>query len=106
VLWKFNYVVKPTGAKSPSQNGAVEIYNDKLAVRTRTLLYGAGLPVKYWSAALLHAEYLNNCLVHSVTRRTPFEGFYGHKPDITFLMMFGSWVCVKCMGSGIVTGLS
>ncbi len=55
VLRQYNYVVEPTGADSPSQNGAMETYNNKLAVRTCTLLYGAGLPAKYWSAALLHA---------------------------------------------------
>jgi hypothetical protein len=44
LLRKHRYVLEPTGADSPSQNGAVEIYNDKLAIRTRTLLYGAGLP--------------------------------------------------------------
>ncbi len=29
ILQKFHYVLEPTGADSPSQNGAVEIYNDK-----------------------------------------------------------------------------
>jgi hypothetical protein len=33
-----------------------------------------------------------------VTKKTPFEGFYGHKPDIEFLKMFGSRVCVKQSG--------
>jgi hypothetical protein len=67
-------VFEPTGADSPSQNGAAEIYNDKLAIRTQTLLYGAGLPAKFWSSALLHAVYLHNPLVHSSTKHTPFEG--------------------------------
>jgi hypothetical protein len=98
VLWQYNYVVEPTGADSPSQNGMVEIYNDKLAIHTCTLLYGAGLLAKYWSAVLLHAVYLNNHLIHSVTQRTSFDGFYGRKPDITYLKMFGSQVCVKYMG--------
>jgi hypothetical protein len=39
VLQTHNYVIEPTGADSPSQNGAVEIYNGKLAVCARTLLY-------------------------------------------------------------------
>jgi len=43
-----HYTLEPTGADSPSQNGAVEIYNDKFAVRTQTLLYGSGLPAKFW----------------------------------------------------------
>ena len=90
--------MEPTGADSPSQNGAVEIYNDKLAVRTRTLLYGAGLPAKYWSSALQHSVYLHNRLVHTVTKKTPFEALYGHKPDIGHLKLFGSRVCVKISG--------
>ncbi len=98
VLRERQYVFEPTGADSPSQNGTVEVYNNKLAVRTRTLLYEANLPAKYWSVALLHAVYLNNCLVHLVTKKTPFEGFYGHKPDIEYLKMFGSRVCVKRTG--------
>ena len=91
--------MEPTGADSPSQNGAVEIYNNKLAIRARTLLYGSGLPAKYWSAALIHSVYLNNRLVHTVTKKTPFEGFYGAKPDIRHLKLFGSRVCVKRSGS-------
>ena len=65
VLRTHNYVLEPTGADSPSQNGAVEVYNNKLAIRARTLLYGSGLPAKYWSAALQHSVYLHNRLVHS-----------------------------------------
>ncbi len=98
VLQTHHYVVEPTGADIPSQNGAVEIYNGKLAVRARTLLYGSGLPAKYWSAALLHLVYLHNQLVHHVTQKTPFKGYYGIKPDLTHLKMFGSRVCVKCSG--------
>ncbi len=85
VLAEFGFVVKPTGADSPSQNGGTESYNHILAVKVRTLLYGTGLPACFWSAALLHAVYLHNCLVHSATVRTPYEGWYGRKPDVTHL---------------------
>ena len=34
---EFHYVVEPTGSDCPSQNGAAEINNDKLAVKVRTL---------------------------------------------------------------------
>ena len=98
VLRKYNYVMEPTGADSPSQNGAIEIYNNKLAIRARTLLYGSGLPAKYWSAALQHSVYLANRLVHTITKKTPFEAFYGIKPDIAHLKLFGSRVCVKRSG--------
>ncbi len=66
VLRMHNYVLEPTGADSPSQNGSVEIYNNKLAIRARTLLYGSGLPAKYWSSALMHSVYLHNRMVHAM----------------------------------------
>jgi hypothetical protein len=68
--------------------------NDTLGIRTRALLYGAGLPAKYWSAALVHSVYLPNRLVHSSTLSTPFGLYYGVKPDLEFLRTFGSRVCV------------
>jgi hypothetical protein len=99
MLNTFSYVVESTGADSPFQNGGAEIYNNTLAVKTRMLLYGAGLPAKFWSIALLHSIYLHNRLVHSATNKTPYEGWYGRKPDITHLKTFGSRVCVKRTGS-------
>jgi hypothetical protein len=54
MLKDFGYVVECTGADSPSQNGGAKIYNNTQAVKVRTLLYGFGLPAKFWSAALLH----------------------------------------------------
>jgi hypothetical protein len=98
VLWKFHYTLEPTGADSPSQNGAVEVYNNKFTVHTRTLLFGSGLSAEYWSAALLHLVYLHNCLVHLETKKTPFKEYYGLKPKLASLKLFGSWVCVKRAG--------
>jgi len=60
--------------------------------------YGSGLPAKFWSAALLHSIYLHNCLVHSETKVTPFERYFGMKPDLSHLKLFGSRVCVKRSG--------
>ncbi len=99
VLRTHRYVMEPTGADSPLQNGSVEIYNDKLAVRMQTLLYNAGLPAKFWSTALLHSVYLHNPMVHTVVKKTPYEGYYGFKPDIGHLKLFGSRVCAKRSGN-------
>ncbi len=52
-----HYKLEPTGSDTPSQNGNVEIYNDKLGARVRSLLYRSCLPAKYWSGALLHCVY-------------------------------------------------
>ena len=97
-LRNFHYTLEPTCVDSPSQNGVVEMYNDKFAVRARTHLFGSGLLAKYWSAALLHLVYLHNGLVHSETKKTPFKGYYGIKPDLAFLKLFGSRVCIKRTG--------
>ena len=97
---EFAYTVEPTGADSPLQNGGAKIYNGTLAVKVRTLLYGSGLPAKFWSAALLHSIYLHNRLVHSSVGMTPYEAcWYGRRPDVTFLKTFGSKVCVRQLGS-------
>jgi hypothetical protein len=80
------------------QNGAVESYNGKLAVCIQTLLFGLGLPAKYWSSALIHSVYLHNWLVHTVMRKTLFEAYFGVKPDLSCLKPFGLRVCVKHSG--------
>ena len=98
LLRTFHYTIEPPGEDSPSQNGAAKIYNNKFAVRTRTLLYGSGLPTTFWSSALLHSVYLHNRLVHQETGVTPFKRYYGSKPDLSSLKVFGLQVCVKKSG--------
>jgi hypothetical protein len=97
-LTEFSYKVEPTGADSPSQNGQAKKWNNVFAVTTRALLYGAALETKYWSVALLHAVYLHNCRVHSRTGVTPFEGWWGVKPNLKYLKLFSARVCVKRTG--------
>jgi hypothetical protein len=64
----------------------------------RTLLYGANLPAKYWSAAAVHATYLMNRRVHSTIQMTPYEAWWDNKPDLSLLKVFGARVCVKVTG--------
>jgi hypothetical protein len=77
---EFTYLVEPMGANSALQNGGVEIYNNTLAVKVQTLLYGSGIPAKFWPATLLHAVYLHNCLVHSATGKNPSKVGSGGNP--------------------------
>ncbi len=65
----------------------------------RCSIYGLGLPAKYWSAALCHAVFLYNRLVHDGTKKTPFEGYYGMKPYLSHLKLFGSRDCIKQAGN-------
>ena len=98
MMEKHAYVIEPTGADSPSQNIGAEKWNDTLAVTARALLYGSALPAKYWSAAITHAAYLHNRRVHHGLMCTPYERWYGRKPDLRNLRVFGSRVCVKKTG--------
>lgn len=99
------FVVEPTGADSPNQNKQAERYNDTFGVTVRVLLYGSGLPVQFWSAALIHAAYLHNRRVHKSILMTPFEAWNGFKPDLRTLRVFGSRVCVKQTGKRRSTGI-
>ncbi len=80
LLRDFHYTLEPTGTDSPSQNGGVEVYNNKFAVCTRTLIYGSDLPAKFWSAALLHSVYHHNWLVHTDTKSPPLEVILARNP--------------------------
>jgi hypothetical protein len=97
-MMKCGYVVEPTGADSPDQNKGAEKWNDVLGTTVWVLLYGSGLPAQFWSAALVHAVYLHNRRVHTSTMMTPFESWFGFKPDLRNLRVFGSRVCVKRTG--------
>jgi hypothetical protein len=100
MLEEFNYLVEPTGADSPSQNGQVERFNDTIATIIRALLYGANLPAKskYWSVVAVHAVYLLNCRVHSVLETTQYEAWWDQKPDLSALKVFGARVYVRITG--------
>lgn len=76
------FTVKLTGADTKK-------WNDTLAVTVRALLYGAALPAKYWSAALLHVAYLHNWRVHQRLMSSPYEHLFGRKPDLKNLNCFG-----------------
>ena len=92
VILSAGYVVEATGSGVHHRNGKVERLNRTFAVQVRALLYGAGLPATYWSAALVHAVYLKNRLWHAAINKTPFEAWNGAKPDLAHLRVFGSLV--------------
>ena len=92
ILKDYSYKVEPTGAESPSQNGDVERFNQTIDATTRGLLYGSSLHANFWSYAVVHSVYINNCLVHCRTKRTPYEALTGTKPDMRHLRVFGTRV--------------
>jgi hypothetical protein len=72
------------------QNGVSERYNRTLVECARTLIIAAGLDKGYWSDAVLTATHLRNRLpTTALDNKTPFQAFYGHKPSLSHLRVFG-----------------
>ena len=74
-----------------SQNGKVEHYIRTLEDGLQTLLADSGLPNTFWGDAVLTVQYLRNRLPTSTlpANVTPFEAFYGKKPDLSHLRVWG-----------------
>jgi hypothetical protein len=47
VFKETKYIIEPTGVDSPLQNSGAEQRNQTLAITTRSLLFGSGLPARY-----------------------------------------------------------
>ena len=79
-----------TAPYSPQQNGVVERRNRSIMDMTRSLLKSMNLPGRFWGEAVRHAVYLLNRLpTKAMGDRTPFEAWYGKKPHVGHLRVFG-----------------
>lgn len=75
---------------SPQQNGKAERTNRTLMEAARSLLHARRLPIELWGEALACATYTLNRSVSSLSEKTPFELWYGDKPNVEHLRVFGS----------------
>ena len=76
---------------TPEQNGVAERMNRTLIESARSMLAHAGLPHCYWAEAVSTAAYLKNRTVTMAFEKvaTPYERWYGRKPNISNLRVFG-----------------
>jgi len=76
---------------TPQQNGVAERKNRTLVECARSMLKGKNISNGFWAEAINTAVYLKN---RSPTKildlKTPFEVFYGYKPEVGHLRVFGS----------------
>ncbi|XP_073811912.1 uncharacterized protein [Musca autumnalis] len=82
--------VQFTTPYSPQQNGKAERKNRTLVEMGRCLLIDADLPKSFWGEAVSTANYIQNRVLTRATKTTPYELWYGKKPDISNLHIFGS----------------
>lgn len=83
-------LLQQTAPYSPQQNGKAERMNRSLIEMTRCLLRDADMDKRYWGEAVHTANYLLNRLPCSATGKTPYELWYGERPDYKHLRIFGS----------------
>ncbi|WVZ10601.1 hypothetical protein V8G54_015131 [Vigna mungo] len=94
---KFNKFYEDTGVEhqlttpySPQQNGTAERKNQTIMEMARCLLHDKVLPKKFWAEAVNTAVFLLNRLpTKALQQRTPFEAWYGYKPELFNLKIFG-----------------
>ncbi|KAH9768805.1 hypothetical protein KPL71_011738 [Citrus sinensis] len=75
---------------TPQQNGVSERRNRFILEMTRCMLHEKNLPKQIWAEAASTAVFLQNRLpTRAVRDKTPFEAWYGYKPSLKFLRIFG-----------------
>ena len=97
IVTESGFILEPTGAGNPKQNGVAESPNKSLGRLMRGMLYNAGLGSQYWSYALVHAVYIKNRLPHTRfnMKMSPYESLTGIKPNLSNLKVWGCRVVVK-----------
>ncbi|KAI4370868.1 hypothetical protein MLD38_019168 [Melastoma candidum] len=88
-----------TAPYTPQQNGVVERRNQTVLGMARSMLKAKGMPGWLWGEAVITAVFiLNRSLTRSVEGKTPYEVWYGVKPSVHFLRVFGCVAHVKVAG--------
>ena len=80
-----------SAAYTPEQNGVAERLNRTLLNSVRALLHDSQLDGRFWDEALLTAAYIHNRVpTRALNGKTPHEAWFGRKPRVVHLRVFGS----------------
>lgn len=80
---------------NPEMNAVSERFNRTVVEKARTMLLSSGLSRRFWNEAVLCANYIKNrsptsAVGKQFVSKTPAEIWYGRKPDLSHLRVFGS----------------
>jgi len=78
-----------TANYTPEENGKIERLWSSLGGISRCLLRRSGLSQEFWSFSYQAANHIKNRLYHSAIDCTPFEKFFGEKPCLSHIKVFG-----------------
>lgn len=81
-----------TCAYTPHQNGTAERMNRTLMNMVRSMLHQSKLQKRFWADAVVTATYIRNRITCRGFPRntTPYEKWYGSKPNVAHMRVFGS----------------
>ena len=81
---------KPAAPYTKNQNGVSERKIRTVVERARTMLLEARLPERFWADAVATVVYiLNRSPTKALTGKTPFEAWFGCRPNLSHLRRFG-----------------
>lgn len=84
---------------TPKQNGRVERKHRHILDVSRSFLFQANLPMKFWRESLLTAAHVINRTPSSVLKgKTPYEFLYGQPPSYDAVRIFG-FLCFAHLAS-------
>ena len=76
---------------TPQQNGVAARKNRALKEMATCMIEAKYLSPKLWYEAIKCVSYIQNRAIHkSVDGKTPYEAWFGHKPNISHFRIFGA----------------
>jgi transposase InsO family protein len=90
ILIKSGISYEPSAPHTQNQNGVSERKIRTIVERFRSMLLDSRLPYRFWAEAADTATYLiNRSPTKALQNRTPYETWYGYKPNNVHLRKFG-----------------
>jgi hypothetical protein len=87
-----------TGTEQHQQNGVAEVTNRLVLERSHAILAQSQLPLHVWPFVVESVVYLRNLSPHSRHDKTPYEGWWGDKPDLRHIRTIGCVCYAKATG--------
>jgi transposase InsO family protein len=89
-LRKHHIQHQTTAAYTPQMNGTAERLNRTLLETARAMLSAHDIPLRFWGEAISTAMHIKNRMPNSSIKfKTPYELWYGRKPSLGHLRIFG-----------------
>ena len=87
---KFSIIHETTLPHTPEHNGIAQRYNWTLQEGALTIQHDARLSSRFWVSAIHTTNFIKNRILHSCLGTSPYQAFWGTKPRIDWLRIYGS----------------